>query len=316
MTMKLRIKNCGLRMPSGPAAGRPEADSSFEIRRSKFASAFTLVEILVAVTLLSVIVIALMTVFNGTQTAFRAGVTQTDVLEGGRAAMDLITADLRAMTPSLGASNGAVNFYAQIPSGYVPLTQPLVASSNQQRTNVLENFFILSRENRTWTGVGYAVDTASANAINPLYRFSMSTNVMNGNPWLLFYAFTNAVAAGNFTGMSHLMDGVVGLTVRAFDTNGVWMNIGYTNAMNVRFVSSSLGEPGVYMFSNTVPAMAEVELAALEDRTLQRAESLPNNLPAAPPNDRRTIYLQGQAGTVHVFRQRVSIPNVDPSAYQ
>ena len=54
----------------------------------------------------------------------------------------------------------------------------------------------------------------------------------------------------------------------------------------------------------------------LEDRTLARAESLPNNAPAVPPNDRQTIYLQGQSGVVHLFRQRVSIPNVDRSAYQ
>ena len=43
-----------------------------------------------------------MAVFNSTQTAFRASVTQTDVLEGGRAAMDMIAGDLREMAPSLG----------------------------------------------------------------------------------------------------------------------------------------------------------------------------------------------------------------------
>ena len=56
---------------------------------------------MVVVALLALIVMALMAVFNSTQTAFRAGVTQTDVLEGGRAAMDLIAADLRQMSPSL-----------------------------------------------------------------------------------------------------------------------------------------------------------------------------------------------------------------------
>ena len=68
-------------------------------------SAFSLVELLVVITLLSLIVLALMAVFNSTQTAFRASVTQTDVLEGGRAAMDMMTADLRQMAPSLGGSN-------------------------------------------------------------------------------------------------------------------------------------------------------------------------------------------------------------------
>ncbi len=56
-----------------------------------------MVELLVTMTLLSLIVLALMAVFNSTQKAFRANVTQTDVLEGSRAAMDMIATDLRIM---------------------------------------------------------------------------------------------------------------------------------------------------------------------------------------------------------------------------
>jgi type II secretory pathway component PulJ len=72
-------------------------------------AAFTLVEVLVVMTLLSFIVIALMGVFNSTQAAFRASLTQTDVLESGRAAMNLITGDLRAMSPSLGGSRNSTS---------------------------------------------------------------------------------------------------------------------------------------------------------------------------------------------------------------
>ena len=50
--------------------------------------------------LLSLIVLALMAIFNSTQKAFRSGLTQTDILESGRLAMGLITSDLGAMTPS------------------------------------------------------------------------------------------------------------------------------------------------------------------------------------------------------------------------
>jgi hypothetical protein len=64
------------------------------------------------------------------------------------------------------------------------------------------------------------------------------------------------------------------------------------------------------MFSNTLPASVEIEMGVLEDRSLRRAESLSGSHSAL------TNYLAGCAGQVHVFRQRVSIPNVDPSAYQ
>jgi hypothetical protein len=127
--------------------------------------------------------------------------------------------------------------------------------------------------------------------------------------------------------MSHLIDGVVHLTVRAYDPDGRWVNNyyqPYTNAQNTAFFkppgfpayTDGYGEAQLYMFSNAVPASVELELGILEDRVLARAEGLPNNLPAASPNDRRTLYLQGQAGTVHLFRQRVNIPNVDKTAYQ
>jgi prepilin-type N-terminal cleavage/methylation domain-containing protein len=62
---------------------------------------FTLVEILVTMVLLSLIVLALMTVFNSTQKAFRASLTETDLLESGRLAMGLMVGDLEGMTPSL-----------------------------------------------------------------------------------------------------------------------------------------------------------------------------------------------------------------------
>jgi type II secretory pathway pseudopilin PulG len=278
--------------------------------------AFTLIEVLVVVTLLSLIVVALMGVFTATQKAFRASLTQTDVLEGGRAAMDLITGDLKAMSPSLDYSNGAVNFYANTNLNYAPLVQPLIASGNS-RMNILEKFFILSRENQTWTGTGYAVNTASTGSINPLYRFSMSTNVAASNPWQLFYYFTNAVA-NNFNGMSHLLDGVVTLRVRAYDNNGYWMTNTFnfagaqtTTNQNVQFLlPSALGETGFLMFSNTLPSAVEVEMATFEDRTLQRASVWPNNSPA------QNGYLAQQAGNVHVFRQRVSIPNFNATAYQ
>jgi Tfp pilus assembly protein PilV len=284
--------------------------------------AFSLVEVLVAITLLSLIVLALMAVFNSTQTAFRASVTQTDVLEGGRAAMDMMTSDLRQMAPSLGGSNDFINgYYSPAPVNFYVNTnsnQPLLqslAGSNAQRTNVLEDFFVLGRGNLNgspaWMAVGYAVYPASQTSFNPLYRYYMTTNVAAASPQTLFTNFTLAVLTGSITNSSHLLDGVVGLTVHAYDTNGVWMWIGYTNTVkNVLFLPSAPGESGFCMFSNTLPASVEIQMGVLEDRALQRADTWPNGSLS------QSNYLAQQAGKVHIFRQRVTIRNVDPSAYQ
>ena len=270
---------------------------------------------MVVMVLLSLIVISLMAVFNSTQSAFRASVTQTDVLEGGRAAMDLITEDLRAMAPSMSYSNNiaAANFYVGNYYTNPPLVQSLVASSGT-RTNVQRDVFILSRGNLngvpTWYGTGYAVYQSSSNTYS-LYRFSTNrpvaqtvaaSNLFNAD-FVNFRAYPNNPNSPNY---SHLLDGVVDFRVQAYDANGALIT---TNRMNIRTNALPDGV-GYVFFSNALPASVEIEMATLEDRTLQRAGTWPNGSTA------QINYLAQQSGKVHVFRQRVAIPNVDPSVYQ
>lgn len=321
MKNELPMANCELPIKSGNEAACspiPNWKSPEGNRRG-----FSLVEILVVISLLSLIVIALMGVFSSTQRAFRASVTQSDVLEGGRSAMDLIASDLHGMTPCGGISNGPVNFTVRANIGYQPLPQNLPGSTIA-RTNLLNFFFILSRENTKWKAVGYIVDTSSTSPLYPLYRYYAETNITS-SPGSLYTNFFNS----SFTNMSHLVDGVVHLNVRAYDKNGEWIQQNFlpinTNASNVEFLfppaqAYSHGEAQFNMFSNTVPAAVELELGILEDHAIARAESLGESGHPPSPTDplvaRQWNYLTSQAGSLHVFRQRVNIPNVDPSAYQ
>ena len=167
------------------------------------------------------------------------------------------------------------------------------------------------------------MDTSSSSPLYPLYRFYAETNTAN-SPQTLYDLFANQIYYSQFTNMSHIIDGVIHLTLRAQDPNGNWINPAYTNALNAEFVSpavssiygSGYGEAQFYTYDNTVPAALELELGVLEDQTLARAES--RGIAGSAPKDVATQwqYLQGQAGTVHVFRQRVTIPNVDRTAYQ
>ncbi len=316
MKKKFLIESCQVATPRCGVRTAQRAVPTFNL-----AAAFTLVEVMVAMTLLTLIVIALMGVFNNTQAAFRASVTQTDVLEGGRAAMDLITGDLRAMSASGAPYGGNANFwvgntYNGYPVyGYPPLVQTLVGSvSGNGRTNILESFFILSRGNLngvpTWYGTGYAVITnpPSGSPLYPLYRFTTNYPVAAAGAVsnLFFNSFFNFLNAP--TNYSHLIDGVVSLRLRAFDVNGALINTNLPS-YGTNLLVNAPGVAGYYFFSNALPASVEIEMATVEDRTLQRAES-------RPAGTLRDQYLQGQAGKVHVFRQRVTIPNVDPSAYQ
>jgi hypothetical protein len=297
--------------------------SHFSLRNSP---AFTLVEVLVAMTLLALIVLSLMTVLNSTTRAFHAGITQNDVLESGRAVTDLIKGDLEGMTPSFGdRSNGvavlpAVNFSINnFYIAYTPLYQalPAVADPATQRTNVLESFFILSRGNLNgsdrWIGVGYSVmGTNLQSDLYPLYRFTTNYPVMTVNPEQLFYAdFVNFLNAP--TNYSHLMDGVIDLRLRAFDLNGTLItnnfpNTGGSYVIYTNFLPFVPGEVGLSFYSNALPASVEVELGVLENSTLQRAESIADSTA-------QMAYLSNHVGQVHIFRQRAWIRNVDPAAY-
>ncbi len=131
-----------------------------------------------------------------------------------------------------------------------------------------------------------------------------------------------------------ILNGVVHLTVRPYDTERLsdddqplscaWPGRAQQRCDyhdNVWFSPPQWNNQiGCYFFSNAVPAAVELELGVLEDRTLQRAESL--GFPGHPPSSSDPTvaaqwnYLFQQAGHVHLFRERVTIPNVDTSAYQ
>ena len=304
------------------------------------AGGFSLVEILLVTVLLSLIMLALMSVFNATQAAFRASITQTDVLEGSRATMDLMTSDFRQMVASGGGMgtnrnsllepgftaspdnlpSAPVNFWVSDPG--VTVIQPLVGTDPAtNRINQVQSVFILTKVADVWKGVGYFVDTNSTTYIYPLYRFDSSVMSGRPTPYQIFSnfclnasAFSLPVLANN-TNVHHLVDGVLHFNVRAYDTNGVVLTNGFGlnqayNVKNARFYNAVGGEVAMYMCSNTVPAAVEIQLGVMEDRILQRASSMPMGSPA------QVNYLAQQAGKLHVFRQRVNIPSVDPYAYQ
>lgn len=280
------------------------------------AAGFTLVEIMVTMALLSVIVLGLMAMFNQTQRAFRAGMAQTDYLEGGRMFSDLLVRDLGEITPT-GQTNG-VNFFAQIPANYTPGQMALPGGSNFLRTNILQDIFFMARQNQYWNGIGYFVRTnasyyGNVNLVGTLYRFETNVHTVdfNGNGYLPFLTFEDAT--NNFS-ISKVLDGVVEFHVRCYDDRGLLITNGSLISTNqfVRITNSTLIAPGevqFYGFSNNVtPAAVEVEVGVLEPALLKRMISIPNAVGQAN-------FLSSHVGNVHVFRQRIPIRNVDPSAY-
>jgi type II secretory pathway pseudopilin PulG len=315
------------------------------VRRLKAGSgaAFSLIEIMVAMVLLSFIILGLLAMFHQTQKAFRSSMTQVDVLESGRSVTDLIARDLEQMIasslPFTNAGNyRSTNFFAYVSTDFAqPLLQQMPGTV-APRTNVIQTLFFIRKENQDWIGTGYQVrpEFNYPNAgIGTLYRYSATQPKSRAIG--LSQGFLNALPPRGVdaTNLNRIADGVVSLRVRAYDTNGVEIvttNTGLTHlafpvTANRRLVTitngfgsfDSLNSQYNYFFvSNALPASLEVEVAFLEPHLLDRYRALAGGLTALPQalQDAQIQYLASHAANVHVFRQRVSVRNVDPLAYQ
>ena len=294
--------------------------------------AFSLIEIMVAVTLMSVIVIGLMAMFGETQRAFRMGLTQTDVMESGRAAMEMMAREVEQAeaTDAQSAMNFSVrpNPYYYAPAALSPYALPQVLpGANQPRVNILQDLMFLTRKGQEWKAIGYAV--VYTDFVGTLYRYELSTNAVAPG-----WEFVANVSYGTFFGPNptnanprRVMDGVVDLRVRTYDNLGRLISPNYDyvtnnpaypplpfldpNRVQSFWDNRTVDDIGVMFFSNALPAYVEIELGILESKTAERARAIGESSLQAQYN-----FLTNKAGNVQVFRQRIPIRNVDPSVYQ
>jgi len=256
----------------------------------------SLIEIMVAMFLLTVIMMGLFAAFYQTQRAFRLSASQTDVLEGGRSTLSLLARELQELTASR-QSNG-VNVIVTTPAGAVDLPLPGVI---EKQTNQLQDLFFLTRRNDRWTGLGYFI-TMEARGAGTLYRFSTNAQDSVSNRLASFY--TNFLAATPATtNVGRVAEGIVHLCVRAFDTNGVEyapgrpFATGGTNQIMVQDWS--------FAFTNRMlPAFLDLELGMIDSQVYRQLKVISSN---SPVNGR--TFLRNQAGKVYLFRQRIPIRN-------
>ena len=254
-------------------------------------AAFSLVEIMVAVTLLAVITVGLLAMFYQTQKAFRLGASQVDILESGRATAQLLSLEMQEMYPS----------YADTVTNFVAKPRAARLMMPGVRTNLLQDISFLTRRGDEWIGITYRVDHNNRGA-GTLYRAVLATNAwtnfITGRPMAVaqiasvsnvFAGITKPV--GVITNdpnlrFDRIADGIVHLRVRAFDQRGRVYN------------EAPLDE---YHFTNFVPAYLELELGVLDPKAVEQFRARSAN-PASARN-----YLTNQAHRVHLFNQRIPI---------
>ena len=191
----------------------------------------------------------------------------------------------------------------------------------------MDDVFFLLHQDQTWTGIGYFVRTNAAVAnsfgtVGTLYRFETNAPdlVFESNPDGLYMGYLRARAGFNpgrrapglgrgcgFPGSAGGHGRVVGPLQPRPGTRTECLPLASSLTAN-RNIGYDASAYKITFWGNAVPAFVELELGVLEQQTLQ-------HLVRNPRRVRSTELLSQQAGSLHLFRQRIAVRKVDPSAY-
>ena len=338
MKVLIPIHGSGVGRASG--TGNPNRQTAFTCASTGEGSrGFSVLELLLAISILTIIILALYSVFEHTQRAFRGSLTQVDVSESGRAAMDLIGRDLeQAIHTGLNATNFATQLYYQRRDFTSDLSpQPVVQSLGVDdkgklvapRTNLLDEVYFLTRSNNFWVGNSYFVSSSisSSNSdffvsqlgVGTLYRSSRpcfrGTNAVpifstTANHLDVLYRFLrdnkNVTNLNVSIRPTPVIDGVVHFNVRPVLNlvDPINPNLPRLDSREFPFMrvfpDLVRGQYEYFYASNGLPRCVDVELGILEPQVFDRLKAMPT---AALARD----YLQKRAGRVHLFRQRIPL---------
>lgn len=281
-------------------------------RSFRHAPGFSVVELLVAVSVLSVIVYVLVSVFGQTQRALRGNLAQVDVLESGRAAMDLVSRELYEMSaaPVPPQNEAQIRYYQTnlfgMISPYRPLVQNLL-SDGSTRTNYLQDFFFLTHEGRDWSGIGYRVLSQRDSGVGSLYRFVNGARIsdMASENLNLSRGFRLAapLPVNEPTNFFKVADGIVHFKLSPVDSLGRTMTYqsGLTNVYTNTFLIRDIDRETTFAFvRDALPSFVDLEIGVLDSKTFEQYKSIPDA-------GLGRKFLERQAGKVHLFRQRIPL---------
>jgi hypothetical protein len=271
-----------------------------EIRR-RASLAFTVTELMVAVSLMSVVIYALYSVFNQTQRALRANESQVDTTERGRGILELIARDMELVR--VGNLQEVTNFYARpAPRTRIVQTDTDPASAVNQRTNFMDTVYYLTQKDRRWLGVGYALYLRNPTnefqlrptewAVGSLYRFETIATTNYGAPttnlFREFFALAPDVTRPTniyTTNFNHIADGVVHFKVTPYDTQGHVMAHNTTNR-DPRYIIYRASQGGARDNQTSTPGSnannATAILQAVEERDTNAGSIVSYRSNAAP----------------------------------
>jgi type II secretory pathway pseudopilin PulG len=244
-------------------------------RKGQAAAAFTITELMVAVSLMTLIVYALYSMFNQTQRALRSNEAQVDSTERGRGVLELVSREMESARVGLRADT--TNLWLRTPGNVPTLAQKDAitgdpAAALPMRTNRFDDVYYLTKSDKAWRGVGYIVLQSTniptkgealdrpGGGLGTLYRYETpltnrdyafpSTNLFSGFVKSL-PAPNTTLWSTNATNFSQISQGIVHFRVLPYDTKGQLMAF-YTTNLDSEYRMVRTGPLGVlkYPLSN------------------------------------------------------------------
>ncbi|MBI1841819.1 MAG: prepilin-type N-terminal cleavage/methylation domain-containing protein [Verrucomicrobia bacterium] len=267
---------------------------------------YSLVEVMVAMTLLTVIVVGLLASLNQTQRALRISGSQTDTMENGRAFMSMISQELAELARLPAAASNTFRFYSVARTD--PIYQNIEGLGADSRTNQLYSFGFVVRDKTAnqWRTITYDFERADLDfTMGALYRTETNfpywalTNDAQGltgyQKQLRTFGYDAQRTPDQTNFFGRMIEGVVHLAFKAYDQNGLlipeWSRDRFAGYW---FTNAPLN------LSTTAPSAIEIELGVLDPDVRRRVKGMPD------PNTVQN-YLKDRAGNIQVFRQRIPI---------
>jgi len=261
------------------------------------ARAVTVLELLVAVSLISFIILALYQMFDRTQTQMRKAVREVDKFETGRAAAHLIQRDVSQMAAGHSAAGMlAVNFYTStnLSAGSFAMINN---GTNVVQQNLLQDLYFISLDPAAtpfnWMGVSYRVadpndpTQPAAYGLGTLWRWTTNANRFDQS--LQNRLFLQLPPPAYW---QRVADNVIHFRVTAI-TSGLPVM-----ATNVAVPTATWA---AVLTNHALPSYVEVELGFVDNRTAERARVYLPNINLAK------TYLATNVDAVHMFHLHVPI---------
>jgi prepilin-type N-terminal cleavage/methylation domain-containing protein len=267
---------------------------------------YSLVEIMVAMTLLTVIVVGLMATLNQAQRALRASGAQTDTLENGRAFLSLLSREMQEMVQLPALVTNVYRFASVYRTDGRQLIQSIPGNAGLSRTNELQSFcFVVpSKESADWKVIFYDFreEAIKDRKVGALYRSERAFPRWKATNDLaalqVEFISWRYSAERNTNEFSKILDGVVHLRFQPYEvTNGFPVVPQNPDGRHPRGYYFANGQPPPLHY---IPGAIEVELGLLDTDTYKRSKSIDSA--AAIEN-----FLNDRSGNVQLFRQRITI---------